>query len=197
MLDPIDGLVLAGGRSQRFGSDKRLARVGGQELVRRAVSKVLRAVSGTVFVATGTRAERLPGTARAIVIRDAPPNRGPLGGIAAGLERTTVGIVVLACDLPFVRPQTLHAVAASGRRAGRPAAVRRLAGWEPLVAYYPRSVLKDVRAAIHQGALAPHRLLEKLGAVPVAANDDEEFRNINTTADLEDIGAGRARRSTT
>ena len=38
----IDGLVLAGGRSRRFGSDKRIALFDGDELVRLATRKLAR-----------------------------------------------------------------------------------------------------------------------------------------------------------
>lgn len=181
----VDGLVLAGGRSTRFGSDKRLAIFCREELIRRAVAKVGAVVTGTVYVATGPRRERLPGTGRAVVIRDAPPGRGPMGGIAAALERSVNGVLVLGCDLPLLSNATLVRVVRAAKAADRPAAVRSMRGWEPLVAYWPRSVYKQVRAAIAAGRLAPHALLDSLGAVAVTGLDPEELINVNTRADLE------------
>jgi molybdopterin-guanine dinucleotide biosynthesis protein A len=187
----VDGLVVAGGRSQRFGTDKRVAVLRGEELIRRAVRTLRAAVGGAVFVATGRKRERLPGTARAVVIVDEPPGRGPLGGIAAALRRAHVGVVVLGCDLPFVRPTTLERVAAAGLAAGRPAAVRSARGWEPLVAYWPAPVYKHVRAALEQGALAPHELLDRLGAVAVTGVAPGELHNVNTREDLQRAAARR------
>ena len=186
----VDALVLAGGRSRRFGSDKRLARLGRDELVRNAVRRVRQAVDGRVFVATGRRRERLPGTASTIVVADRPAGKGPLGGIAAALELAAVGVVVLACDVPRVRPATLRRLAAVGRRLDRPVAVRGGRGWEPLVAYYPAWMLNHVRAAIRAGALAPHRLLDACAAVALAASP-QELGNVNTTADLAAMSGER------
>ncbi len=180
----IDGLVLAGGRSRRFGSDKRLVEIGGETLVARAVRKVRAVVDGVVFVATGPAREHLRGTRRAIVIRDEPPGRGPLGGIAAALERARAGVLVLACDLPDVRTATLARVAATGRACGRPAAVRTRRGWEPLVSYWPRATYTEVRAALGAGLSAPHALLERLGAAAVEGVDLRELRNVNRPGDL-------------
>jgi molybdopterin-guanine dinucleotide biosynthesis protein A len=185
----LDGLVLAGGRSSRFGSDKRLALFEGEELVRRAIRTLGSVVSGTLFVATGRRRERLPGSARAVVLIDVPPGRGPLGGIAAALERSAHGLIVLGCDLPLVTPATLLRLARSGQAASRPAAVLAGNGWEPLVAYWPRGVYKHVRAALSAGRLAPHALLDALGTVPVCGVRPGELHNLNTTADLERAAA--------
>lgn len=75
----ILGVVLAGGQSTRFGSDKALAEIGGHTLLARAVD----ALSGWCehVVVAGRE------TAPAPCIPDWPrPGMGPLGGIAAGLH---------------------------------------------------------------------------------------------------------------
>ncbi len=181
----IDGLVLAGGRALRFGSDKRLAWLWGRPLIVHAVRMVRGAVGrGALFVATGPRRERLPYLGSVIVIADQPPGHGPLGGIAAGLARVRVGVVVVACDVPALRAQTLERVMAAGRCADRPAALFGPRGWEPLIAYYPRWVLHHARAALSHGVWAPHLLLERLGAVRVPALDPGELANVNWPGDL-------------
>jgi molybdopterin-guanine dinucleotide biosynthesis protein A len=71
-----------------------------------------------------------------------------------------------------------------GRQSGRVAAVKTTAGWEPLVAFYPRSVLNDVRAALSEGKLAPRHLLAHWQATAVEPLDPSELTNINTHTDL-------------
>jgi len=75
----ILGVVLAGGKSSRFGSDKALAELDGHTLLARAVD----ALSGWCeYVVVAGRE-----TAPAPCIPDWPqPDMGPLGGIAAGLH---------------------------------------------------------------------------------------------------------------
>lgn len=73
------GLVLAGGQSTRFGSDKALAELAGQSLLARAVAALSQSCDAVVI------AGRSEGPAPCIP--DWPrAGMGPLGGIAAGLR---------------------------------------------------------------------------------------------------------------
>ena len=75
----ILGVVLAGGQSTRFGSDKALAELGGQTLLARAFDTL----TGFCELVVVAGRERGPGH----VIPDWPhANMGPLGGIAAALR---------------------------------------------------------------------------------------------------------------
>ena len=79
----ILGVVLAGGRSSRFGSDKALARLDGRSLLSRAV-EALSAWCDQVAIAGR---ESGPETGDTPCIPDWPrPDMGPLGGIAAALR---------------------------------------------------------------------------------------------------------------
>lgn len=183
-----DALLLAGGRSRRFGSDKRLARFGGEELVRCAARTLLQVSGGTLFVAGGPSGWRLPLVQAAVCVVDQPPGRGPLSGIAAALAQCRYGVAVLACDLPRLRSSTLEAVVRTGQASAHAAALWGPRGWEPLVSYWPRSVFHDVGAALNQGMLSPQRLLERLAAIPVRAGWPEELANVNRVEDLSALG---------
>ena len=183
----FDGLVLAGGRARRFGRDKRVEKLDGETLVGRAVRKLTEAGASTVYVATGPGIECLEGASSAVAIRDEPPGCGPLGGIHAALLKAPSGVLVLAADLPLACVSTLRDLARVGIDREQPTALRSAAGWEPLFAYYPRTVLNDVRAAIDQGAYAPQKLLDRLGAVAIPAPSPSETANVNTQEDLERI----------
>jgi molybdopterin-guanine dinucleotide biosynthesis protein A len=106
----VSGIVLAGGRSSRFGSDKLAARYGDSTLLDRAVAAVA-AVSTDVIVVLAPGDDRpLPATSvpvqRAI---DPEPFGGPLVGLLAGLEaaREPVAIVV-GGDMPTLAPDVLR-----------------------------------------------------------------------------------------
>ena len=82
------GVVLAGGRSSRFGSDKARALLGGQQLIDHAHATI------APFVETV-----------ATDIADYPaPDLGPLGGICGALRQAQAhgfdAVVVTACDIP-------------------------------------------------------------------------------------------------
>lgn len=180
-----DGLLLAGGRSSRFGSDKRFALLDGEGLARIALGKLRQVIPrGAIHVATGRSARVLPGLEDVPALADAVADSGPLGGIVAGLRRTQSGILVLACDVPRVRTETLHEVLVSREDGRRPVAARRAGRWEPLIAYYPRSVSNRLEAALRDGDRALHRLLDELDAIPVEVSDPSELANVNTPEDL-------------
>jgi molybdopterin-guanine dinucleotide biosynthesis protein A len=189
----IDGLILAGGRSRRFGADKRVEPVEGRSMAELAYSKLAAVVDGTIFVATGARRETLPGLERAVAIVDEAPGRGPLGGLSAALLRSRDGVLVIACDLPNLRRSTLERLARAARSGDRPVALRGPQGWEPLVAWYPRSALHTVRLALRSSRPAPFLVLERLGALALPVVDASEVINVNTRSDLAVANAIRGR----
>ena len=121
------GIVLAGGRSSRFGGDKLAARIGDSTLLELAVAAV-GAVSTEVIVVLAVGDEReLPAASvpigRAV---DPEPFGGPLVGLLAGLEaaREPVAIVV-GGDMPTLAPDVLRLLirALTAREGSRDAAV--------------------------------------------------------------------------
>ncbi|MFC3100111.1 molybdenum cofactor guanylyltransferase [Altererythrobacter lauratis] len=78
----VMGLVLAGGQSTRFGSDKALAVLGGDTLLARAVATLSQWCDKVVIAGRDDEAAQT----LAPCIPDWPqPGLGPLGGMAAGL----------------------------------------------------------------------------------------------------------------
>lgn len=92
----MTGVVLAGGRSTRMGSDKALLEIDGVALVDRAAG-VLAQVCDKVLIASGDGAR----LGRAGEIVDALPDAGPLAGILAAMEAAAHPLlVVVAVDMP-------------------------------------------------------------------------------------------------
>ncbi len=88
-----DGVVLAGGRSERFGKDKAMLTVRGEALWERQC-RVMRGV-GAVRVLVGCGRQRvLSGGAE--MVGDGV-GEGPLAGIAACADRVRVGSMVMVC----------------------------------------------------------------------------------------------------
>ena len=82
VIPPLFGLVLAGGRSRRFGSDKAAIEVGGRSLLARTVD-LLQGVTDRVFVSV--RADQVADELRSefSLIVDDEPHFGPAGGLLA------------------------------------------------------------------------------------------------------------------
>jgi molybdenum cofactor guanylyltransferase len=98
----VTGVVLAGGLSKRFGSDKMLALHQGIPLVHHAILR-LAEVCGDVLVVIGPEGDAppLPVGAPVRVTRDPQQGEGPLAGLSAGLlQVTTDWALVAAGDMP-------------------------------------------------------------------------------------------------
>jgi molybdopterin-guanine dinucleotide biosynthesis protein A len=109
---PVSGIVLAGGRSSRFGGDKLVARVDGSTLLERAVAAV-GAVSTEVIVVLAPGDERDLPAANVPVRRaiDPEPFGGPLVGLLAGLEAAREPIAIVAGgDMPTLSPDVMQAL---------------------------------------------------------------------------------------
>ncbi|HET7704053.1 MAG TPA: molybdenum cofactor guanylyltransferase [Candidatus Limnocylindrales bacterium] len=95
----VSAVVLAGGRSSRFGGDKLGADVGGRPLLERAIDGVSAVARDVVVVLAPGDGRSVGGNVRTVA--DPEPHGGPLVGLAAGLEVAAESIVVVAGgDMP-------------------------------------------------------------------------------------------------
>jgi molybdenum cofactor guanylyltransferase len=105
----VVGVVLAGGRSERFGRDKIVEGYRGRPLLHHPISALLE-VCDRVVVVLAPDADEPPVPARASVAfaRDAVEGEGPRRGLSAGLEVADAGWIVLAGgDMPHLQPAVL------------------------------------------------------------------------------------------
>ena len=178
-VPPLTGVVLAGGRSSRMGSDKALLRVGGRRLIDLAVD-ALTPLCGEVLVAAGPR---VVADLTVRQIHDAG-DRGPLAGIVAALGEVSTDLaVVVAVDMPAVDVTLLADLARrwNGEPAVMPSAGGRL---QPLHAVYATAALARLQDCLQAGIRSPARALVDLGALIVDVDDDAFARNLNLPSDL-------------
>ena len=170
MRDTILGVVLAGGRSTRFGSDKALAEIGGQTLLDLAVAQLGTWCDAVVVV--GRKQAPAP------VLPDWPSaGLGPLGGLAAALRHAqreghplVLSIGVDSLGLPANLPALLSPAPAS------------LAS-QPVIGLWPAGAAPAAEAMLGHGARrSMFAFAETVGARMVAL--DREPGNVNTPADL-------------
>lgn len=153
VAEPVTGIVLAGGRSERMGRDKAWIQVAGKPMIQWVLDAVAGACQHSMIVSR--RAGRLTDLG-VPVVEDRYPIRGPLTGLHAGLKAAPTDLcVVVACDLPLVRAELLRYLAwavgpahgavpyvselAPPRLGQRPSG--RGAGLQPLCAAYRRACL--------------------------------------------------------
>ncbi len=196
-MNPPAGIILAGGRSQRMGTNKALLPLPGQAsetFLAHLVSTLAPLCAELLIVArdqTQFTHVALPGTR---LVFDEKPGGGPLIGLYSGLNamQATTALVV-AVDMPFIQPSLLTFLLDCYQPdtlivpvvEGVP---------QVLLALYPRSILPHIETLLQQGKRAPRALL---GIAPVHYIEEAQLRQvdpqlrsfvgINTPQDLEGI----------
>lgn len=105
----VSGIVLAGGASRRFGSDKLAATIGPATLLDRSISAIgAVARDVVVVVAPGDDRAIAAGGVAVRVVADPERHGGPLVGLLAGLEAVDQSLVIVGGgDMPAMRADVL------------------------------------------------------------------------------------------
>jgi len=172
LLGPLV-VILAGGRSSRFGRDKAKVEVLGVASLTRVRMAAEEAVG----------AER-------VVVHDGPAG-GPLGAILESFARWPGrDLIVLACDLPLVDAATITRLAEPLDEAD--ARIARVEGRaQPLAACYRASAAAPLRAAWDEGERSIVRALDRLRVAWVDA-PDTHLADFDTPEELAAIEARAA-----
>lgn len=189
----FSAIVLAGGRSVRFGRDKAAEVVAGRSLLQHVVDAV-GPIASEVIVVRATGTSPLPVQSE-VPLRQVEDVRegGALAGLYSGLLAASQPVaVVLACDMPLLsRPLLAYLQGLLGEDVD---VVMPL--WEgkeePLHAFYGRTCLPAIEKALDAGK---RRIIEFLPDVSVRYVGDDELRrldpegrsfwNVNRPSDLD------------
>lgn len=190
----MTGVILAGGKSSRMGSNKALLPYRGGRFIE-AIYRQLSPLFEEVLVVTNTPEQYAFLGCR--MVADLYQGAGALAGLHAGLFHSrTPHIFAVACDMPYLNDDVIRTLAA---RRGQSDVIipEGKNGLEPLHAVYCRCCLPAMESALHTGK---RRLISFLPEVTVTTipgetirfvdPDLDSFRNINTPADYYDLRDG-------
>jgi len=200
---PLTGIILAGGKSTRFGADKASALLSGRPLLQWVVA-ALGGVCAELVVVTAP-GQSLPAIDSPVPLRilaDDVPALGPMGGLVTGMRVARTELCFGAsCDSPLLRPALVYLLGAmaDGFDAVCPAVGGRL---QPLVSVYrTQTCLPVFGREVGAGNL---KMTDALGHLRVrqVAEDDlrvadpalESFINANRREVLGQIEARLAAR---
>lgn len=187
-IAPLNGLVLAGGLSRRFGRDKAALQVGGNSLLGRTTGLVEPFVNQ---LRVSVRPEQLNEQLRAAfaLLPDTIADGGPAAGLLAAHDfASEAAWLVVACDLPLLDTDTIgRLVAAREEKRDATAYSSPVDGKpEPLCAIYEPAALGRLAAqAAAGGSLSPRDLLAAGDTALLPAERPEALANVNEPGDLE------------
>ena len=184
-------IVLAGGKSLRFGKDKSRVKIGKRSLLEQVVACVRSVCGDVILVAGEQRIPQIKGYPELKVASDIEPGKGPLGGIYTGLKTSTTRLnLVVAGDMPFLNRNLLRQMLSLADSYDL--VVPRVGDLiEPLHAVYTKSCLEPIEDMLARNELRVRALFPLVRVRYVEATEIEEFDphhlsffNVNTRADL-------------
>jgi len=180
--EKFNAILLAGGKSGRMQADKSLLSVGGQVMVERMVSQLRLLAEEVIISATDNRKYSF---LNCPVICDTSQNQGPLMGMVCALAYSKTDLnFVIACDIPEINGAFLDMMLEKtpGREIVVPVSGPGL--YEPLFAFYRRSVIFRIQAmlAAEERKISPLFSLCKTEFVPLP--EGFSLTNLNTRADF-------------
>ena len=159
MIADCTAIILAGGDSQRMGSDKASLLLGEQTLLQRVITTMQQIFPQVIISVRQPRPDiNLP------QVCDEQLNAGPLAGLVAGLSRVnTPWAFAVACDMPFVETAVVELL--GKRRSNYQAVVPVVQGHpQPLVAFYASSCLPVMRECLLKQDTSLRGVLQQLDA---------------------------------
>ncbi len=171
-----------------MGTTKALIEIDGVPMAAR-VAAALRAVGCSSVIAYGGDPDELAPLGLP-VLADRYPGSGPLGGVLGVLELFEVheprpaGVFIVACDLPALTGDALHAVVATAEdHPDVDVVVARTSSIEPTCAIWRPAGIERVRRCFGDGERALHAVIARLRSHEVDV-DAAALRNINTPEEL-------------
>jgi molybdopterin-guanine dinucleotide biosynthesis protein A len=193
---PLMGVVLAGGKSSRMGTDKANLRHPQQTNAGCVVTYLQHAVMRLrpllPTIAISGRSEDMCKVFGAIAIPDTSPYQGPAAGVAQSLwhaeTRGLVGILVTPVDMPNLDTEHLRNLidAWQAQRNDNPIVVATFADQqpEPLLAIYPTALRSTIESLAQSQDRSLSRWLNRQKTISVPL-PQSAAKNVNRPEDLE------------
>lgn len=180
----ITGIVLAGGKSSRMGTEKGLLNLNGKTFVEASLSAMNPLVSETIIVSSNEDYDIFDCKR----VEDLISNSGPLAGIYSGLYYSkTKYNLVLSCDIPVINTEVLEELTKVEYPDVDVVQVVSRNKEMPLIALYHRRCKRIFSKLLENNERRMRVALNQCNVKNIILNTElEEFTaNINTPEDLK------------
>ncbi len=191
LFKDVSGVILAGGKSSRYGKNKALVKIDGISLIERVI-QVMGGLFQDLIIITNTPDEYahlgLP------MYEDLIKGLGPIGGIYTALSSipNEAGFFV-ACDMPLLSRELIHHMVKE--RGDSDVVVPRISGMmETLYALYGKGCLSSIKRQIDLREYQIIRIFKDVNVQYIEEDDLREFdpdlksfMNINRPEELKNI----------
>ena len=184
----VTGIILAGGKSTRMGTEKGLQELCGKPLINYAID-VLSGICSNFIISSSSDAYQPLGFK---VVPDEFSGIGPMGGIYSALRQSdTQDNLVISCDLPFVSAELLKFILSNSQGYEVAVPWEGNMHYEPLCGFYNKSILDKINTFIKTGNYKLPDLFEVIRINKLVIDKtlhfytDSLFYNVNSKLNLQ------------
>ena len=186
-------VILAGGKSRRFGADKAVAKLGEKSLIDYTINKLEPKFAEILIITNNTMQVSKNNI---FFIKDTMSGQlGPLVGILSAMEwvknndKNYEWIISFPCDTPFFEEEIIDEVIKSQKSSDKKLLFLKSGNKRHnIFGLWSIELMEQLRNDINQGARKVEDWANKIGTeiVEINSESDKSFLNINTKLDLED-----------
>jgi len=185
MKQEVHGIVLAGGKSSRMGTDKALLPIHGVPLITH-ITNLLLTVCQEVTVVVSAEKQGVYKAAVSPQVRfaqDVYQGHGPLAGLHAGLlaMKQSYGFL-FACDMPLFSRDLFDLMSEQTADGQRDAV---LCPGQPFHAFYHKRTAMIAEACLQKDERRMSAFLEAIAPVYLPSVEERCFLNLNTPEDYQ------------
>lgn len=181
----ITGIILAGGKSRRMGSDKGLLPYKGKPMISYSID-LLSEFCSTILISTNSTHYDSFGHQ---TVSDIYQDAGPLGGLYSCLLKSKSHLnLCLPCDTPQLSSNIIQRLI--DESDGNYCIIPYTSAPEPLISIYPSSIITILEEMLNEGEFRMTEIFRRFPTKFIQFTDDPlfpvgDFRNVNTPKDLQ------------
>ena len=182
----ITGIVLAGGKSSRMGSDKGLIKIDNKTFVENVIAAMEPLVNEIIIVSNNPEYYQF-GFYR---VEDDIKDSGPLAGLYSGLKYSNSEFnLVLSCDIPIIKTEILEKLIEVDYKNYEVTQIESHNKTMPLIAIYQKQCMHKCLELLQQDErrlrVAVNQLKTK--TIVIDSEYDPFVKNVNNKEDLKTI----------
>jgi len=182
----ITGIILAGGKSSRMGTDKGFIVLNDMLFVEHIIKALQPLVGKIIIVSNNSNYDKF-GFKR---VPDLIKNSGPLAGLYSGLFHSeTDNNLVLSCDIPFINTEVLQLLVNNIENDFQIIQFKSQNKTMPLISLYKKECLETCKALLNKGEKRLRQVMNHVHTktITIDPNLEHYVQNINTIEQLNQI----------
>lgn len=182
----ITGIILAGGKSSRMGTDKGFLVLNGKSFMQRSIEALKPLVSEIIIVSDNPDYDVF-GFKR---VTDVIKNAGPVAGICSGLQASSSNYnLILSCDIPLVNTEILEKLIEAIDGDSQIIQVESQGKSMPLIALYKKEVAVIFNTFLEQDERRLRIAIKGCTYKNIVLEDNQAYctLNVNTQDELKAV----------